>query len=410
MSTQQLKAPFPWFGGKRPVASTVWQRLGDVRNYIEPFAGSMAVLLLRPHAPKIEAVNDQDCYLANFWRAVQAEPETVARHANWPVNEADLHARHRWLVLSDDAIAFREAMRRDPNHYDPKIAGWWVWGICMWIGGGWCSYGAEQDRRPGWNADGQGYGVHRPTGSQWIEGGTADGDREERTPHLSKPMGVHSKRPQLGGGDNGPRGKGVHGEPTVQIPDLAGDAGAAGRGVHASAGGRPQLADEYSRGRGVHGHDQAETCTARREWLIAWFGRLCDRLRSVRVCCGDWRRVCQSRSVTTRIGLTGVFLDPPYSAAAGRDPNLYAADDLAVADQVRQWCIERGDDPQMRIALCGYEGEHEALAEYGWTPVAWRAQGGYGNRGGENVNRDRERIWFSPHCLNPDTHAGGLFA
>ena len=34
-----LKAPFPWFGGKSRVAHLVWQRFGDVANYVEPFFG-----------------------------------------------------------------------------------------------------------------------------------------------------------------------------------------------------------------------------------------------------------------------------------------------------------------------------------------------------------------------------------
>ena len=44
-----MRAPFVWFGGKRRVAPEVWAALGDVPNYIEPFAGSLAVLLGRPH-------------------------------------------------------------------------------------------------------------------------------------------------------------------------------------------------------------------------------------------------------------------------------------------------------------------------------------------------------------------------
>ncbi|HEY1088564.1 MAG TPA: DNA adenine methylase [Archangium sp.] len=93
--TAALKAPFPWFGGKSRVAHLVWNAFGDVANYVEPFAGSLAVLLGRPSAPRIETVNDLDCYLANFWRAVQYAPEEVARWADWPVSEIDLHARHR---------------------------------------------------------------------------------------------------------------------------------------------------------------------------------------------------------------------------------------------------------------------------------------------------------------------------
>ena len=35
-------------------------------NYCEPFAGSLAVLLNRPHPASTETVNDLDCYLSNF--------------------------------------------------------------------------------------------------------------------------------------------------------------------------------------------------------------------------------------------------------------------------------------------------------------------------------------------------------
>lgn len=48
MKKAKLKAPFPWFGGKSRVAHIVWERFGDVPNYVEPFAGSLAVLLRRP--------------------------------------------------------------------------------------------------------------------------------------------------------------------------------------------------------------------------------------------------------------------------------------------------------------------------------------------------------------------------
>jgi DNA adenine methylase len=94
-----LKAPFPWFGGKSMVADVVWRAFGDVRNYVEPFFGSGAVLLGRPLPFEgIETVNDFDGLLANFWRAVKGDPEAVAKWADWPVNENDLHARHSWLV------------------------------------------------------------------------------------------------------------------------------------------------------------------------------------------------------------------------------------------------------------------------------------------------------------------------
>jgi hypothetical protein len=134
----KLKAPFPAFGGKAKVAPLVWQRLGNVDNFIEPFCNSAAVLLQRQHPPRIETINDWDCYTANFWRATKYAAEKVAEYADNPVNEADLHARHRYLMLGEDAADFRARMRTEPEYFDARIAGWWVWGSCCWIGSGWC--------------------------------------------------------------------------------------------------------------------------------------------------------------------------------------------------------------------------------------------------------------------------------
>ena len=107
MTMSDLRSPFPWFGGKRPVADVVWQRFGDVRNYVEPFFGSGAVLLCRPDPRGTETVNDKDGFLSNFWRALQADPDGVARHANRMVNEIDLAAWRDWLY-SD--MSFQERM------------------------------------------------------------------------------------------------------------------------------------------------------------------------------------------------------------------------------------------------------------------------------------------------------------
>lgn len=326
-----LKAPFPWFGGKSRVAPIVWERFGDTTNYVEPFAGSLAVMLGRPHAARVETVNDLDCYLANFWRAVQADPEAVAFHADWPVNETDLRSRHLWLVNEGRPIADR--LLDDPDFYDPRIAGWWVWGISMWIGGGWCTtYRANQKRLP----DGNRKGVHRQ--QPW-----------QIKPHLSSSgVGVHKKRPHL-----------------------------------------------MTEGRGVISQE-------RRADLLEYMQILSERLRYVRICCGDWARVVKP-SVTVSNGLTGVLLDPPYPEEADRDMRTYGVEDGTVAHAAWKWAVDNGDNPQLRIALCGYEGTH--TMPDGWTVVEWESQGGYSSlsktkqRGKDN--RKRERIWFSPHCLKP---------
>lgn len=138
MIAQQYKPPFVWFGGKSSVAETVWSAFGDLGNYVEPFFGSGAILFLRPDGPgPIETVNDADGFVANFWRAMQHDSDAVADFADWPVNEADLHARHLWLLGQRERIT--ERLMGDADFFDAKVAGWWVWGINCWIGSGWCS-------------------------------------------------------------------------------------------------------------------------------------------------------------------------------------------------------------------------------------------------------------------------------
>lgn len=309
-----MKPPFPYFGGKARIAHIVWERFGDVPNFVDPFFGSNAVLLARPrwHEKKIETINDANCLVANFYRAVRADPDQTAFWADRPVNEADLHAIHQWLIqrcVTD--LAWRERVMSDPDFYDAKVAGWWVWGMCCWLGGGWCfTYAIRKD-----------------------------------------------------------------GIPTRERPHLGGMFGTGERGI-----------------------------ISLRRWggIYEYFRALSERLKYVRVCCGDWSRVV-GKAVTTTHGTTGVFLDPPYSAAIERDDGVYGDyDDPHVAVEVCKWCVENGNDPLLRIALCGYRGEgHEVLEDTGWTRYDWVAQGGYahiGNNRGKS-NRLRESIWFSPHCL-----------
>jgi len=105
-----------------------------------------------------------------------------------------------------------------------------------------------------------------------------------------------------------------------------------------------------------------------------------------------------------------VFLDAPYkqklkSGKRNRSKKLYAndasqdVDDLV--DRVIAWCLEKGENSQIRVAACCYEGEgYEVLLEHGWRVEEWKSSGGYGNRSEiGKANTKRERIFFSPHCI-----------
>lgn len=377
-----LRAPFPWFGGKSRAAGAVWPRFGDVPNYIEPFAGSLAILLNRPAAfpARVETVNDVDAYLANFWRAVAADPDAVAAACDWPVNEADLHARHRWLV--ETGAARLERVKTDPEYFDAKVAGWWVWGQCLWIGSGWCA-------KPEWT--GRAGGGRRARGVQGVIGvaGWAKrpgiGNRGSRGVIGSASSELPQKRPMATG--NG-QGCGVH-RVSHRRPNLGGAGG--GQGVQAPRLTHEQLPQLSGDGSGAQ--RGALSTGVASIGLFEYMRELQARLRRVRVCCGDWARVL-TPAVTTYIGVTGVLLDPPYSHA---ERSICYAHDNDISAEVRAWALEHGDDPKLRIALCGYEGEHEMPAT--WECVPWTAGGGYGRSVRGKANRFRERIWFSPHCL-----------
>jgi hypothetical protein len=146
--------------------------------------------------------------------------------------------------------------------------------------------------------------------------------------------------------------------------------------------------------------------------LIRWFQWLSARLRHVRIINGDWSRVCTTGAAHTLPirqghGPCAFFLDPPYSAEAGRDMSLYAMESGSVAHDVREWCVKNGANPLNRIVLAGFDTEHAELEAHGWTVHEWFAaghlQGGMGNvrkdksKGGHQ--QKRERLWASPHCL-----------
>jgi len=267
------------------------------------------VLLGRPQPIIVgnETINDKDGYVANFWRALQHDPESVARYADWPVNENDLHARHVWLVEQRESL--RSRLEGHPEFFDAQIAGWWVWGVSCWIGSGFCS----------------------GKGPWWI-------NERRQLVHLGdNGQGVNRARVHLGNNGQGER-------------------------------------------------------------LVDWFGALSERLRGVRVCSGDWTRVC-GPSVTHKHGMTAVFLDPPYADTADRASDLYREDSLEVAHAVREWAIANGDHPLLRIALCGYEGEHDMPSD--WTVYRWSAGEGFGGQAKDRSNNgERERIWFSPACVS----------
>jgi DNA adenine methylase len=335
--------PYVYFGGKRSIAPVVWERLGNVKAYVEPFFGGGAVFWLRPPEhfalgeKRWELLNDIDGMIVNFLRAVYHDPDAVAHYADWHITELDLTARHIWLVNQKESLVQR--LEADPEYYDAKIAGWWVWGINNWIGSGWCS------SRGSWTLR---------------DGVLTKRNKDEKVVNRRIPR----KIPQIGNHTRGILGV------NKTFPSIA------------------QTAKEIL---GVNTN------------LAVYFDKLSSRLKGnvCKIVCGDWKR-CLTPRCTIHSGVpVGVFLDPPYGGDRCKD--IYAHDDTSVCFEVLNWCKEKGKDDQFRIALCGYTGYYDELESLGWTPYYWSANGGYANQGQRQrrVNKNREVVWFSPHCLKP---------
>lgn len=350
-----LKAPFPYIGGKARIASRIWESLGDVYTYVEPFAGSAAVLLNRPphHKNNREIINDADGLVVNVWRSLAYEPDLTAAHADWPSTESDLHARHSFLIGQRPHMT--PLLEGDPVWCQPIFAGWWLWGASLWIGGGWCSGNGK------WQVvDGQLVSVDGA--AKPAAGVTRKRQKVSRIGGVIETGGVKRQRQDLGRA-----------------------------GVFANYDDR-ELADSIFEalpwGDGAH--------------LRVLFKSIAKRMEKVQIVAGDWERVCGPVPLWGGVdrGIAGVFLDPPYAGdqRSRPDTDLYGVDTVTVSKDVREWCLEVGGQPNIRIILAGMDDEHDELLDHHWTKEHWSAGGGY-SRGEQQDRRHTEALWMSPNCL-----------
>lgn len=91
----QVKPPFAYYGGKTTLAPQIAAMLPAHEHYVEPFAGSLAVLLAKTPS-RAETVNDLDGDLMTFWRVLRDRPAELER-----VCALTPHSRAELVVASD---------------------------------------------------------------------------------------------------------------------------------------------------------------------------------------------------------------------------------------------------------------------------------------------------------------------
>ena len=414
-----------FYGGKSRIAPLVWERLGNPVVYVEPFAGSLACLLARPEGGGArEIVCDLDGGIANFWRAVEADADEVAYWADYPTIHQDLTARHKWLKawFAENAAE----LSNDPFFYDARVAGWWVWGISLWIGGGWCN--ASSVLQDGTTRDGMPQINHKDTGASGVSalryntpGGTNPRphvtDQIPRSKWPGGGQGVSAQRPKTPGGkvehntpdkipfaNNWGTGQGVNAQRKatpggdVDAPDqrpFVGHKGG-GQGINAQ---RSHTPDQRPHVAHSGGGDGVSAQRATRPDLVQWFRAIQARLKGVIVLNRSW----ESALTPTLLMHTpsspkppvGILMDPPY-ITDDRQAELYGSDadgsSSSTAHAAYLWAVEHGD--VFRIAYCCHEGDFPVPD--GWTANV-SAFGGIKDEARRAARHDL--VMFSPACL-----------
>ena len=101
-----LKPPFTYFGGKTAIAERIVALLPPHEHYVEPFAGSLAVLLAKSPS-HLETVNDIDARLMTFWRVLRDRPAELVR-----ASSLTPHSRGEHQASCEDSADELECARR----------------------------------------------------------------------------------------------------------------------------------------------------------------------------------------------------------------------------------------------------------------------------------------------------------
>jgi DNA adenine methylase len=101
-----VKPPIAYYGAKVTIAQQIVDLLPPHEHYVEPFAGSLAVLLAKKPS-RMETVNDLDGDLMTFWRILRDRPADLER-----VCALTPHSRAEHAAAYETAVDELEQARR----------------------------------------------------------------------------------------------------------------------------------------------------------------------------------------------------------------------------------------------------------------------------------------------------------
>ena len=374
-----ISAPFPYYGGKRRVAGLIWDKFGNPTRYLEPFAGSLAVLLHRDTPCETEVVSDTDGYICNAWRSLQRDPDATAFHADYPTIHHDLTARQHTLIKWHFENSNR--LSTDPDYFDPQIAGWWIWGTSNWIGANYAAIrpdGLISRAMPHVRIDNSGRGVSAKRKEYPVDNTipmvrTDNGGRGVSIQRRTYP--VSDKRPSV---ERTTGGQGVSSQ----------------RKAYPVTDGRPSIQPRGG-GNGISAQNRSFTTN---EAIYDYFRLLSKRLRRVTTLNRPFDGFISPSllgNTTTQITDTALFLDPPYRVSTGRHSSLYSSDIAGTSEDVAvtayEWAIKHGD--RFKIAYCCHEGDFEIPKN--WTSITDEFNG---VRKQSRRVTQRDMTMFSPKC------------
>lgn len=100
--------PVPYYGGKVTLAPRIVNLFPPHEHYVEPYCGSLAVLLAKPRSP-METVNDLDGELMTFWRVLRDRPADLIRTCALTPHS---RAEHQAAYDRDETLDELETARR----------------------------------------------------------------------------------------------------------------------------------------------------------------------------------------------------------------------------------------------------------------------------------------------------------